>query len=88
MTLALSAGVAAPIQLLVVAAAPRRRSTMPRLFHRSFLWNARIRKILHGEPAEGRVIFVANHMSWSDIPLLGSVIGGVFVAKAEMASGR
>lgn len=83
-TLALSAGAAAPVQLLVVAAAPNRRSVMPRLFHRSFLWNAGIRKVLHGEPAKGRVVFVANHMSWSDIPLLGSIIGGVFVAKAEV----
>lgn len=82
--LVLSAGVAAPIQLLVVAVAPSRRSIMPRLFHRSFLWNARIRKVVHGEPAKGRVVFVANHMSWSDIPLLGSLIGGVFVAKAEV----
>lgn len=83
-TLAVSAGLAAPAQLLVIAAAPNRRSALPRLFHKSFLWGAGVRKVIHGEPAAGRVIFVANHMSWSDIPLLGSIIGGIFVAKAEV----
>jgi 1-acyl-sn-glycerol-3-phosphate acyltransferase len=43
-----------------------------------------------GKPAEsdsGRpVVFVSNHSSWVDVPILGGVLDGCFVAKAEVAS--
>ncbi|MGC8470386.1 MAG: lysophospholipid acyltransferase family protein, partial [Acetobacteraceae bacterium] len=42
-----------------------------------------------GEPAEtgGRpVVFVSNHSSWIDIPVLGSRLTACFVAKSEVGS--
>ncbi|WP_375287243.1 lysophospholipid acyltransferase family protein [Sphingomonas sp.] len=37
-----------------------------------------------GAPLRRNVVFVANHQSWTDIPLLAGVTGTAFVAKAEM----
>jgi 1-acyl-sn-glycerol-3-phosphate acyltransferase len=38
-----------------------------------------------GQPVEGAVLFVANHISWLDIPVLHAVCAMGFVAKAEIA---
>ena len=39
-----------------------------------------------GAPGAGRaVVFVANHSSWLDIPVLGSTLFGCFVSKDEIA---
>lgn len=83
--LALALGSLGPVQIAVARMAPARRARLPRLFHRLFLRLLGIRRIVHGRPARGGVLYVANHVSWSDIPLLGSVLGGVFVAKAEVS---
>lgn len=39
-----------------------------------------------GTPAEGAVLFVANHISWLDIPVLHSACAMGFVGKAEIES--
>lgn len=84
--LLLVAAVLAPLQLIVMVWAPRRRAVLPRLFHRAFLRLIRVRRTVHGAPAGAGVLYVSNHVSWTDIPLLGAVLGGVFVAKSEVAS--
>lgn len=38
------------------------------------------------EPGSRPVIFVANHTSWLDIPVLGSTLRACFVAKSEVGS--
>jgi len=44
-------------------------------------WQIRV----HGQPASGgRVLMVANHISWVDIPALGSVMPTRFLSKAEV----
>ena len=46
-----------------------------------------IRVKRHGVPAQrGGVLYVANHISWADIPVLGSVVDAAFVAKSEVAA--
>jgi 1-acyl-sn-glycerol-3-phosphate acyltransferase len=41
---------------------------------------------IHGEPAlAGGTLYVANHVSYLDIPVLGSVLNVPFVAKGEVA---
>jgi lyso-ornithine lipid O-acyltransferase len=41
----------------------------------------------HADSAARRpVIFVSNHSSWVDVPVLGGVIDGCFVAKGDVAS--
>jgi 1-acyl-sn-glycerol-3-phosphate acyltransferase len=42
---------------------------------------------IHGEPAQGGgVLYVANHVSYLDISVLGSVLNVPYVAKREVAS--
>lgn len=44
----------------------------------------RLRVRVIGEPCDGPVLLVANHVSWLDIPALAAVAPAVFVAKAEV----
>jgi len=39
---------------------------------------------VHGRPAGGRRLIVANHVSWLDIPLLGAIEPMTFLAKKEV----
>lgn len=58
----------------------------PRFYHRRCcrILGLRVRRI--GEPvAAGPVLFAANHISYTDITVLGSLIAGSFVAKSEVA---
>lgn len=43
---------------------------------------ARVR--IRGTPTRRDVVFLANHLSWIDIPLLAGATGSAFVAKAEL----
>jgi 1-acyl-sn-glycerol-3-phosphate acyltransferase len=38
----------------------------------------------HGEPSTEPVLFIANHVSWLDIPLVGSLVNPRFLSKAEV----
>lgn len=38
----------------------------------------------HGSPSNDTVLFVSNHISWSDIPILGSLARIRFLSKAEV----
>lgn len=41
---------------------------------------------VHGQPHEdGQTIYISNHISYIDIPTLGSVVKGVFVARGDLA---
>lgn len=40
--------------------------------------------IQHGEPSSEPVLFVANHVSWLDIPLVASLVNPRFLSKAEI----
>ncbi len=60
--------------------------TLPGFYHR---WCCRIlgfRVRTVGAPtAERPVLFASNHVSYTDITVLGSLIAGSFIAKAEVA---
>ena len=64
----------------------RRRGTrLPRLFHKALTRSLGIRVRVHGVPLKSRgVMFVANHISWADIPVLGGIVDAAFVAKSEV----
>jgi 1-acyl-sn-glycerol-3-phosphate acyltransferase len=57
---------------------------MPMLWHRAVARSLGVRTRLLGEPDSGGVLYVANHLSWLDIPVLGSHLAGSFVAKSEV----
>lgn len=66
-----------------------RRATarIARLWSRSGAWLCGLRLWINGTPtdAEG-VLFVANHVSYLDIPVLGGLVDATFVAKREVSS--
>lgn len=47
-------------------------------------WLLRLKFQVSGEAAAAPTLFVANHISWLDIPVLGAWIAGSFVSKAEV----
>ena len=59
---------------------------IPMLWHRAISRALGVRSRVEGVPETGGVLYVANHISWLDIPVLGSRIRGAFVAKAEVGS--
>ncbi|MCT8998210.1 lysophospholipid acyltransferase family protein [Chelativorans intermedius] len=58
---------------------------IPRLWHRLALRVLGIRVRVHGRMATQRPLLIAaNHVSWTDIMVLGSLDGMHFIAKAEV----
>ncbi|HEY1943303.1 MAG TPA: lysophospholipid acyltransferase family protein [Roseiarcus sp.] len=92
----LAFGLVAAILFLLVCGPPRSfaqsrrwrtgRST-PVLFHRLLCAAVGVRVRVHGRPARAaRRLIVANHVSWLDIPVLGSVEPMTFLAKKEVGA--
>lgn len=81
-----SAAVLVPAQIVVKGLTPMgRHSRLPALFHKLTCQSLGIRVRVHGHPLpRGGVLFVSNHLSWSDIPVLGSKLLASFVSKAEV----
>jgi len=60
---------------------------LPPIFHRFCCWVLGIRVEVAGNMADQRpVLWVANHSSYLDIPVLGSLLPGSFVAKSEVGT--
>lgn len=77
-------GILLPPAMVERAVDRKRAGTFPRLWHRAVSRALGVRSQLEGEPAQGSVLYVANHLSWLDIPVVGGHLGGSFVAKAEV----
>lgn len=81
----LAAASLVPVELLLRRVRPDLPPYVPRQFHRFVLKGLGIDVRLHGHPARRHgVLFAANHLSWADVPVLGSRLLGSFVAKAEV----
>lgn len=50
-----------------------------------FLWVAAIKIRVHGPLPERGTLILSNHVSWLDIPLIGSILPVEFVAKSDVA---
>jgi 1-acyl-sn-glycerol-3-phosphate acyltransferase len=61
-----------------------RRSPWPRLFLRWAGWCAGARLTASGQPLRDHVLFVANHVTWLDILVLGGATGAVFVSRDDV----
>jgi lyso-ornithine lipid O-acyltransferase len=75
-----------PVQVIGLVLRRRWTSTLPVFYHR---WCCRILgfriRVIGTATARRPVLFAANHTSYTDITILGSVIPGSFIAKAEVA---
>jgi 1-acyl-sn-glycerol-3-phosphate acyltransferase len=56
-----------------------------RWWHRRFCQILNIRVRVQGAPIEGHALWVSNHISWLDIPVLGAQFPVYFLSKAEVA---
>jgi len=75
-----------PIQWAGLALGCRWVKTLPAFYHRGCCRVLGFRVRLIGKPTPERpALFAANHVSYTDITILGSLIPGSFIAKAEVA---
>ncbi len=84
-TLAATGALVAPAYVSHLVNA-RRVGMTPQLWHKIVSRALGVKVSLSGEHLSGSVLYVANHLSWLDIPVLGSQLHGSFVAKAEVGS--
>lgn len=76
-----------PLQYVGLKTGLFRDSLLPKAFHKVATRALGFRIEVEGEMARQRpLLLVANHLSWSDITVLGSVAEVSFVAKSEMAN--
>lgn len=73
-----------PAQSLGHARARRIRDRLVQHWFRGFSRLLGLRILLDGQPVTGRVLRVANHISWLDIVVLNAVSPSCFVAKSEV----
>ncbi|WP_425230473.1 lysophospholipid acyltransferase family protein [Sphingomonas sp.] len=64
----------------------RAPSPWPRRFLASFGRISGAHAHVIGTPLASNVVFLSNHLSWIDIPVLAGATGTAFVAKAELAA--
>lgn len=73
-------------QLVILAVLPKYRYVLPQLFHKGLCRLLRVSVDIYGTPSKDKpTLFVLNHISWLDIPVIGKAIRGSFVAKQEVA---
>ncbi len=79
--------VGVPVQILVNRFVPARSHVIPLLFHRAICRILGLRVMVEGTPPgpQEKTLIVANHVSWLDIPVIGSVRPVSFIAKSEIA---
>lgn len=67
--------------------APKRIDHVYKLFHKGCCWAFGLELAIKGDIATKRpILFLANHISYLDVFLLGSVLPAYFIAKSEVAS--
>lgn len=74
-----------PVQMLATRFNWRLAAWLPYYWQRVARWLVGLRVVVTGAPATPPLLLTANHISWLDITVLGSVMPLSFVAKAEVA---
>lgn len=80
--------VGVPALLVLRLISKEKAERFPRIFHGIVMKVIGFRIRVHGSMTEddkSPTLFVSNHSSYADIPALGSLIQGCFVAKSEVA---
>lgn len=71
--------------LILRTIAPSKKYLLPQIFHSGLCRLLRLKVVVHGQPTSIHpTLFVINHISWLDIPVVGKVLQGSFVAKEEV----
>lgn len=74
-----------PVQLVALWLKLPLRSSLPVVWHKIMCRIMRIKVVVRGQASIARpLLIVSNHVSWSDISVLSSVIPLSFVAKSEV----
>jgi 1-acyl-sn-glycerol-3-phosphate acyltransferase len=74
-----------PIQAILICLDLSWQESLPVIYHRVCVKLLGFKVIAHGRPLPNRpTLFVANHISYLDIMILGSLIKGSFIAKHEV----
>jgi 1-acyl-sn-glycerol-3-phosphate acyltransferase len=77
---------AMPVQAVLLILPGRAKERFARRYWRGIAFILGLQVSVQGERARHRpVLFVANHCSWLDVVVLGSVLPGCFVAKGAIA---
>jgi 1-acyl-sn-glycerol-3-phosphate acyltransferase len=77
----------ASLQLLLLSLGARFAGVLPMIYHRVCCWLLDLHIEVRGTMSVARpTLFVCNHTSYLDVSVLGSLIHGSFVAKAEVAN--
>ncbi len=77
---------AIPVQAVLLALPGHGNDMFGSFYHRVLCRIIGLRVRVVGQQADGkRVLFLSNHSSWLDIPVLGGVLGAPFVSKADVA---
>ena len=87
LALALAAAFLVPAQALALRSGSRLAAWLPVYFHRLLLRLFRVRVVVHGNPPhqDRPTLVLSNHVSWMDIPVLGSLLPLSFIAKSDVA---
>lgn len=77
-----------PIQMLIMLFSGRKPAyTTPWIWHNGVCKILGLNVIVEGKPCTDRqVIFISNHLSYLDIPVIASILKASFIAKGEVAS--
>lgn len=76
-----------PVQALALVANPSLARRLPRAYHGLCRRIFGMQVAVSGRFSDAHpTLFVSNHVSYLDVMVLGSLIGGSFVAKAEVAT--
>jgi 1-acyl-sn-glycerol-3-phosphate acyltransferase len=81
----LSAFLLMPVQALGLKLNLPYAKKLPNAYHRFLCWMIGIHVVTRGTPHDGPCLIAANHTSWLDIPIMGSLQPSSFVAKSEVA---
>ncbi len=79
-------GVLLPPACALMLADRRGPGRIPMLWHRAVSRSLGVRSAMQGRLVSGSTLYVSNHLSWLDIPVLGSHLNAAFVAKAEVGA--
>ena len=76
-----------PLNMLWMKFNPGKQPWLPMTFHKFANYVVGTTARYHGTPNDGTTLFVSNHFSWADIPILGQKLRARFVAKADIGEG-